>query len=201
MSYRNRLLMVFGATVLAAVVLVVWGTSILTRRAFGQAERERTDGLVEQVRREFARRGEEVANRVQGIADSDATLRMAVGLAGQAPDYSLYVNEARDMAAARQLDLLEIVAGDGRIISSAHWPARFGYRNPWVTQNAGWEKIPAFLQREELARGATLALLAVRVVRVGGKNLYIIGGQRLDREFLASLALPAGMRALLYRDV
>jgi two-component system nitrogen regulation sensor histidine kinase NtrY len=201
MSYRNRLLMVFGATVLAAVVLVVWGTSALTRRAFAQAERERTDALVEQVRHEFARRGEEVAKRVQGIADADATLRMAVGLAGQAPDYSLYVNEARDIAAARQLDLLEIVAGDGRIISSAHWPARFGYRNPWVTQTAEWEKIPAFLQREELVRGATLALLAVRVVRVGGKNLYIIGGQRLDREFLASLALPAGMRALLYRDV
>jgi len=39
------------------------------------------------------------------------------------------------------------------------------------------------------------------VVRAGDKKLYIAGGQRLDKEFLASLVLPAGMRALLYQNV
>ena len=60
---------------------------------------------------------------------------------------------------------------------------------------------PAFLKREELPDGMALALIAVRSFSVGDKNLYIIGGRRLDQNFLASLALPTGMRALLYRNL
>ncbi len=51
------------------------------------------------------------------------------------------------------------------------------------------------------ARGPALALLSVSRVRVGDKDLYIVGGERLGREFLASLVLPTGMRALLYRNL
>ncbi len=46
-----------------------------------------------------------------------------------------------------------------------------------------------------------LGLLAVRTVRVGEKRLFLIGGQRLDQNFLATLVLPEGMRALLYRNL
>jgi two-component system nitrogen regulation sensor histidine kinase NtrY len=46
-----------------------------------------------------------------------------------------------------------------------------------------------------------LGLLAVRNVRVGDKHFYLIGGQRLDQDFLATLALPENMRALLYRNI
>jgi two-component system, NtrC family, nitrogen regulation sensor histidine kinase NtrY len=42
----------------------------------------------------------------------------------------------------------------------------------------------------------------VRTVSGGNnKSLYIIGGRRLDQNFLPSLVLPAGMRALLYRNL
>jgi signal transduction histidine kinase len=41
----------------------------------------------------------------------------------------------------------------------------------------------------------------VRTLPVGEKNFYIIGGRRLDQNFLASLVLPTGMRALLYRNL
>jgi len=36
---------------------------------------------------------------------------------------------------------------------------------------------------------------------VGDRDLYILGGERLGKEFLNSLVLPAGMRALLYLDL
>jgi len=36
---------------------------------------------------------------------------------------------------------------------------------------------------------------------VADKSLYIIGGHRLDKNFLASLVLPAGMRALIYTNL
>lgn len=200
MSFRARLLVVFVLTVVLAVGLVAWAVSVTTRRAFERLDTQRTEALVAQFRREFERRGEEVTHRVEGIADAEATLRMAIDLSRPNPDDSLYVHDARGLALAHQLDFLELVANDSTIVSSAHWPARFGYKNEWVA-NIDWKSQGAFLKREELPDEVALALMAVRVVGVGEKKLYIIGGQRLDKGFLASLVLPAGVRALLYRNL
>ena len=201
MSLRTKLLGAFVITVLLVVSAVAWGTSAMVGRALEEADREGTQALLVQFRGEFARRGADIAQRLEGIAGADATLRMAIDLSRTAPDLSQYVNAARDLAAAHQLDLLEIIAADGTIVSSAQWPARFGYKKTWVIASEDWSKLPAFLEREELAPGATLALLAVRMVNVNGSKIFIVGGQKLDREFLTSLTLPSGMRALLYRNL
>jgi signal transduction histidine kinase len=87
------------------------------------------------------------------------------------------------------------------LISSAQYPARVGYKNEWVTATKNWENVSPFLKREELPDGVALSLTAVRTSTVGDKVLYIIGGRRLDQNFLASLVLPTGMRALLYRNL
>jgi len=199
-SFRARLVAVFTLAVVVAVTLVAWGVSTYTRRAFEQLDDQRTQALMAQFRREFAARGEEVVHRVEGIADTEATVRMAIDLTRPQADPSLYLSDARGLAASHQLDFLELAGNDGTLISSAQWPARLGYRNDWVTQEKDWKSQSAFLRREELADSVALSLTAVRAVAVGDKKLYVIGGQRLDREFLASLVLPAGMRALLYRN-
>ena len=59
----------------------------------------------------------------------------------------------------------------------------------------------AFLRREELPDGFTLALAAVETVNAGGRQLYVAGGQQLDQDFLDTLVLPEGMRVLLYRNL
>src|SRR5260221_1368798 len=59
----------------------------------------------------------------------------------------------------------------------------------------------AMLKREELPEEVALALVAVRVVSVGDKSLFVAGGLKLDKEFLASIELPEGMRMLLYRNL
>ena len=43
--------------------------------------------------------------------------------------------------------------------------------------------------------------MAVSAVRSAIRNLYVVGGERLGKEFLASLVLPEGMRALLYLNL
>jgi signal transduction histidine kinase len=63
-----------------------------------------------------------------------------------------------------------------------------------------WPAQKPFLKHEELPDGPALALTVVRKVEVGSALVYIVGGRRLDRKFLASMALPTGMRAMLYRD-
>jgi signal transduction histidine kinase len=105
------------------------------------------------------------------------------------------------MARAHGLGLLELVGGDGAIVSSAEWPVRFGYVEDWLAAPSGWKPGVAFLRREELPDGFTLALAAVETVNAGGRQLYVAGGQQLDQDFLATLVLPAGMRVLLYRNL
>jgi len=58
------------------------------------------------------------------------------------------------------------------------------------------------LKKEELPDGVAISLGVVRTNNtVADKPLYIIGGHRLDKNFLASLVLPAGMRALIYTNL
>ena len=97
--------------------------------------------------------------------------------------------------------MLELVAADGTIVSSAQWPARFGYKEDWLTSGEDWKRRGAFLRREELPQGITLALVAVGTAVAGDRKLYVVGGRELDREFLSTLVLPAGMRVLLYRNL
>lgn len=199
-SFRTKLLGVLTLAVVLAVGVVSWLVSSALRRAFERLDDQRTEALVAQFRREFARRGEEVTRGVEGIVNADETVRMAVDVARPQPDYAAHVNDAAGLAASHQLDFLELVANDGTIVSSAQWPARFGYKEQWVTQPVDESAKGAFLKREESPDGAALALEAVRATRTGDRKLHILGGRRLDKEFLASLVMPAGTRALLYRD-
>jgi len=199
LSFRRRLLAVFALTIFLSVGVVSWIISLRTRSTFERAEAERTDALVTQFRREFDRRAQDVVRRVDTLTASDSVSRMALDLAHGA-DYSAYVTEARSLAQGHQLDLLELIGSDGAIISSAQWPARFGYKEE-VVNRSGMLRQGAFLRPEPLPDGTALGLVALRVVRIGDKPLYLLGGERLDRNFLSSLTLPAGMRVLLYRNL
>src|SRR5262249_29141004 len=110
-------------------------------------------------------------------------------------------HDANGAAQSHGLDFVEFVNSDGTLVSSAQYPARVGYKNDWVTASRNWDATSAFLKREELPDSAALSLTAVRTHTVGEKTIYIIGGRRLDQNFLASLELPSGMRALLYKNL
>ena len=196
MTFRTRLLVIFTLAVVASVGLVELLVSNSTREAFEGLETQRVDALVAQFQKEFDRRKEEIVLAVNGIARSDALSAIATSA-----DFSSYYDVAPDLASAHGLKLLELVAGDGTIISSAEWPARFGYSEEWLTHATDWHSLGAFLKREELSDGVALSLVAVSTVEVGDRRLYVVGGQELDREFLSTLVLPKGMRVLLYRNL
>jgi len=195
-TFRTRLLVVFTLAVVASVGMVEWLVTRATRKAFERLESQRADVLVAQFQREFDRRGQEIVRAVKDVALSDAAVSVAIS-----SDDSAYYNEASGMARAHGLGLLELVGGDGAIVSSAEWPVRFGYVEDWLTAPPAWKPGVAFLRREELPDGFTLALAAVETVNAGGRQLYVAGGQQLDQGFLDTLVLPAGMRVLLYRNL
>ena len=201
MTFRTKLFWVFTMALLLSVGVIAAGVTIVARRAFDESSRQHSEALVAQFKDEFQRRGQDVVHRVQGIADAEGTVRMAIDLSRAKSDVSVYVNDARGVSQSHQLDFLDFVATDGAIISSNEWPARFGYKMDWLTQQPNWAAVGSFLTRVETQDGPALGLMAVSRVRVGDRDLYILGGERLGKDFLSSLALPEGMRALLYMDL
>jgi two-component system, NtrC family, nitrogen regulation sensor histidine kinase NtrY len=200
MMFRRKLLAVFALTVFLSVAAVAWLVSEVTRRAFARSDDERTAALVAQFRREFNRQGDEVVRQVEAIAKSEAANRMAVALNRAVVDSGPYFELAKTTAENERLDFLEFVASDGTIVSSAQWPAKFGYPEESFVGFAAASQQGAFLKQESLADGSALGLFAVRATRVSEQPVYVIGGRRLDKNFLSALDLPAGMRALLYQN-
>jgi len=200
MMFRRKLLAVFALTVCVSVGAVTALVLAVTRRAFEKTEEERIAALVAQFQREFNRQGDEAVQRIQAIAVSEVVTRMATVLDHSPADSAGYFELARSMADNYQLDFLEFVDARGTIISSAEWPAKFGY------PESGFENLPlasdqgAFLMQQELQDSTALGLLAVRSTRVGEHPIYVIGGRRLDRNFLTALDLPPDMRTLLYQN-
>src|SRR3989441_9808556 len=199
MTLRTRLFALVRAAAAVRATLVTGAVSSSARRAFAALDAQRTAALVAQFRREFTSQAEQIAARVERLAASDAVLRTASDIARSRADRAAYVDEASLLAASQGWDVLDLVAEDGTIVSSAQWPARFGYRHPWAT--ASTAERGAFLQAIELPHETALGLVAVRKVAARDGAVLVSGGRRLDQTFLQSLVLPAGMRALLYRNV
>jgi signal transduction histidine kinase len=204
MSFRKKLLLLFAATVLLCVAVISAAVYSTIRRSFEQADKDRANAVAAQFRSEFQRRGQEVARKVESVAASETVQRIALDLNRGVTDSGEYGSEARTLAAQQQLDFLELVDNRGIILSSAQWQAKFGYPEAAIPEgklSADAGLAGPVLKREELPDGATLGLLAVRVVRVGEQPLYVIGGARLDQQFLLTLDIPAGNRALLYQNL
>ncbi len=201
MTFRSKLFWIFTIALIVSVALIAAGVTIVTRQAFEKMYAQHTDALVAQFQREFDQRKQDVARRVQMITDERDTIQMAISLSRPQADASVYVNDATGVSKSHQLDFLDFVGADGSIISSAENPERFGYKLDWLTEPRDWAALGSFLMKIDTQNGPAIGLMAVSTVRVGDKNLYILGGERLGKDFLGSLVLPVGMRALLYLNM
>ena len=150
--------------------------------------------LTAQIRAEFQREGDDVGQTLSRMAVRDSVQQLAFSLT-HGGDASQYLQEASSLAQEYQLDFLEIVQADGTIVSSAQWPARFGYKRalPPTGQSE------AFLKNEEIPDGSALGMIAIRPVHTSDGSIYLIGGKKVDRSLIESLSLPPGMYVWLYR--
>lgn len=200
MTFRRKLLTVFALTVFLSVAAVAVLVQFVIRGTFEKAESERTSALVTQFQREFVLRGEDVEHRIEKISSSEPVSRMATAVTANSASSSEYFDLARAMAEGYQLDFLEFLDWQGTIISSAQWPAKFGYPDPSFETISSSGGQAAFLKLEELEEGTSLGLFAVRPIRLGEHPIYVVGGRKLDRSFLSALDLGSEMRVLLYEN-
>ncbi len=188
MTFRTKLLFISSFTVAGAVALVTGAVSISTRRALERIDTTRREALLSQFRAELDAQSAEIARRMDLAARSPGVQQIAAGEA----EY----DRAESEAAAASLDFLDVIQPDLTIISSAHWPARFGYKNDWQISPDDWHSSDVFLTRIPTQDGSAPALVSVRPV-AGGKAL-VVGGRKLSPEVLKSLGIAPGMRALLW---
>jgi len=195
-SLRQKLLLLFSLTVAAAVAAVAWTVLVRIRQVFERRDQEETALFVSQFQREFQRKSADVAGAVDHIAGQERVRSMAFEMV-QSGDAAPFLNEAQTLAQDARLDFLEIVGPDGNIVSSAQWPARFGYPEPAAKEPA---QTP-FLKHEDLPDSKTvLGLFAVRAIHGSEPAVKLVGGRRLDQSFLADLPVAPGMQVYLYND-
>ena len=200
MIFRRKLLAVFALTVFLSVAAVALLVSAITRRAFEAKENERAAAVVAQFRREFDSQGQSAAQKIEAITASDQVVRMAAAVDRSPAEAGGYFELAKSLAENYQLDFLELVDSRGIIISSAQWPAKFGYPENAFENLSSSTQHPAFLKQEDLQDSTALGLFAVRATHVGEHPIYVIGGRRIDQSFLDALDSPADTRVLLYQN-
>ena len=135
-------LLMFSLTIVAVVAGFAWTASMRVRRVFEDQNREQTAALVNQFQKEFAQRASDISAAMDRMASSDSLKRIAFKL-GNGGDAASYLTTAATLAGEYQLDDLELVDSQGNIISSAQWPARFGYHEPAIAMAGA----PAFRRK------------------------------------------------------
>ena len=197
MTLRQKLLLMLSLTVVGVVAAVAGTVSMRVRRVFEDLDREQTAALVGQFQHEFDQRASETAAAVELLAAGEDLHNMAANLAS-GDDTAHYLTVAAPLAHDYRLNYLEIIGHDGRIISSAQWPARFGYPEPAI----GAVGKPPFLHQEELADGLSqLGIFAARAVLGSHPALYVVGGTQLDSGFLRDFPTPPATSVFLYRNL
>lgn len=193
-TFRTKLLLICSLTVTGAIALDTGAASLATRTAFEKVDGQRRLALLNQFEREMKVRGAEVLAAVQRAAASDAVLRIAAEANRVDPDFASFYNSAQAVAQNTGLDFLDVTRRDLTILSSAHWPVRFGYRNDWANCTP-CNSSAAFLARIPMPDGTTAVALAA--IRAAG-DVLVIGARRLDLAFLKSLGEAPGVRAVLW---
>ena len=194
MTFRTKLLIVSSLTVAGAVTVVTGGVSVAARRAFERVDAERQEALLEQFKKEIKIQGAAVASAVARAGSSTLLTRMAAEANRPEPDFASFYTDAQLLAENTGLTFLDITRKDLVILSSAHWPVRFGYKNDWGTCSA-CKPDQAFLTKIPLPDGATAMALAAFDRQ---SDLLLIGAKRLDAAFMKALGEAPGVRTLLW---
>jgi hypothetical protein len=195
-TFRQRLLLVFSILVISLVASFAW---IVSRRAdatFNTMAGQQAAAVASAFHRRLTRREAAVA-AVLGRMATDPALRQIAHGTGATVSPAAFVTVAASFARQYHLDYLELVSPGGTILSSAQWPARYGYQEPAISESG---KSP-FLAQEQLPSGSSaLGIFAVRALAVSGPPLYLVGGRRLDPRILRRLPVPAGTKLALYSN-
>ncbi len=197
MSFRARVLLAF--VLVALVPLVVFGLGarrVARERLTAQYER-RVAGLARRIRLDLARRGDEVDRRLLALGrEALADNRLRSGVLGVQAARPYLLDWAEGAMRVAGLDMLQLLTDEGRILSSGHFRNEYDRLAPGLAGQIAAASGGALVR----ARGpdrAFLVLARVRPVRIGDRELRLVGGIAIDTAFVAELVPDSDLRVAL----
>jgi nitrogen fixation/metabolism regulation signal transduction histidine kinase len=189
LGLRGRLLAGFALVAVPPILVLGFASAALLARSSEAAARQRLLAALRSAQEELARRRLAAAQQAEHILLNDLP---------QAEHAEEPLKLALEIAEKRSLDVLEVLDGEGRVISSSHWRAGFGFPD----RDAVFPGQDAFrIENVEDGHGKAerLAVTAERRGRWRGQEVLVRAGWLVDSEFAAQLSALMGVE-LAFRD-
>jgi nitrogen fixation/metabolism regulation signal transduction histidine kinase len=191
LGLRGRLLAGFALVAVPPILLLGFASSALLARSAEAAARQRLDAALRSAADELARRRQAAAEQAEGILTDDL------------PSAEVAANPlalAARIAEKRALDVLEVLDAEGRVISSSHWPAAFGFLDRAVVF-PGQDALRVVTVKEGDTGVERLAVTAARRGRWRDQDVQVRAGWLVDDAFAAQLSALVGLELALRDQV
>lgn len=184
MSLKTRLSLAFAILALLPAAALGWATLRNVRHTFRGMVQDRLDQVEAGARRTLESRMAEVARRVATLAGRSPVLdRAARDLYLGRADLPAFVPMAESLAGGSSLPILFLLDSEGRVLSSAHLPGRFGELRPDLgALCTDTEPRPHLLRVEVRAEGRIVSVLSavacasLRPFSGASPSLEVLGG-------------------------
>jgi signal transduction histidine kinase len=190
MSFRARLFIAFGATLLIPLGVLALG---VRREMAGRLTAEnarRADAAVNALRDELGRESADIAARLATLASQlagDNRFRLGV-VNGDAQSRRSLLDLAGGAMRAAGLSLLQVQDSAGRIVSSGHFRNEFDRAEPELPLTLAAEGDTPVLVRARTPDSALVALARVDSLRVAGRRFTLVGGTAIEERLQGQLA-------------
>jgi nitrogen fixation/metabolism regulation signal transduction histidine kinase len=187
LGLRGRLLAGFALVAVPPILLLGFASAALLARGSQVAVQQRLEAALRSAEEELTRRRAAAAEHAQRVISDDL------------PSADLAANPlelAARIARQRGLDVLEVLDAEGRVISSSHWPAGFGF----LDRDAVFSGQDAFrLETVTAGHGGAerLAVTAASRGRWRDQDVIVRVGWLVDEDFAAQLSALMGLELAL----
>jgi hypothetical protein len=189
-TLRGRLRLAFLAIVLLPVIgLALAVRAAMTDRLISQYQR-RVDALVAIIQDDLAFESGEIRRKLAAIAlaaADDNRLRLAA-VSGLESERPYLLDFAGDAMRRSGLAMLQIQNARGRIISSGHFRNEYDRVESGLPEQLAVAPGGVALLEARAPDGPFLTLAAIDSFTIGGRRFSVVGGESVERSFLARLA-------------
>lgn len=195
MSFRAKLLLAFLPLALAPLAFFGLRARGEVADRLGAVDERRVAALADVIEDDLARESAAIGTRLERLTEAMAAenrFRRAV-LGDPGADRAWLLDYAGGAMRLAGLDLLRIQDEEGRVLSSGHFRNEYDVVDPALPAALRDAGRRAVLVSAPTASGPLLALARARSLRVGTRELTVVGGTAVDDAFLGSLARGTGL--------
>jgi nitrogen fixation/metabolism regulation signal transduction histidine kinase len=187
LGLRGRLLAGFALVAVPPILVLGFASAALLARSSQRAAGLRLEAALRSAEEELGRRRRAAAEEAERVLADDLPR-------ADNPEDPLVV--AKEIAQKRRLEVLEVLDAEGKVISSHHWPAGFGFLDR-DGLFAGQDAYRIETAVQDYGGAERLAVTAARRGRWRGQDVLVRAGWFVDADFMAQLSALMGLELAL----